>query len=614
VSVQSASLRSALRSAGLSALVAALVYAVVLTLDAPGTPFGPGELDLLLGARLMAAGVVPPIWVGAVHPDALGTWLASAALAPLLRLGVPDVVALKLLAGGHYALLVGASAGLGTRLGGRRAGAVTAAILVLGAPSLLAAHSKSLATTVEAASLEVALLWAAIEIGHRRRIALLVPLGIAVGLTVAYSLHAAIALPLALAAALTRPGPRRLLAPGVVAAVAAAVLAPLHLWRDPLGPLLPPFSIKSQGLDQLLSLLDASDAALLVARWPFALLHGTEHLPVDAWTRWLHVPLALLLGGALVVAAVQLVRRAPPPEVAPVALFGVGATAPLLIAGDLIGYPAAYRYFVPALAAGAILLAVGLARGPLPDRQALGLLVALCLPGLFALPRATSTELSRPAAAFVAGQHRVTFARHPVHTHFLMLTPFVRRAELGGWVQGYGLHLGREFGNSRRLLLAERQTVRTGPGVGVPPRLDRLWLDAQPDRWLDAVGWLGDDVRERFLVGVGLGIGEDGRVDEDEALLLQILTGADAAATWGGIGAAMGERWHWLGESQPLDLTPPPPDDAAVASFAAGFRTTAGPGAPLPETLLASDGQRRAARAPYLVLPHPFTYAPPAPR
>lgn len=607
--------REALAVAAVAGCVAAVVYGITLALDDPGTPFGPGELDLLLGARMMAAGILPPVWVGAVHPDAIGTWLASATLAPLLRAGVPDVAALKLVAGAHYALLVATTSGLTARLGGRRAGALAAGVLVLGAPSVLAAHSKYLATTVEAASLEVALLWAAIEVGRRNRLRHLVPLGLAWGLAVAYSLHAAVALPLALAAALGVGARRRVLAPTLVLAAAALVQVPFIVLRDPLGPMRPPFSIKSLGLGQLTAMLDPADLVTLAARWPFALLHGTENIPVASWTRWLHVPLALLLGASLLGALVLLARRALPEGVAPVALFGLGAGAPLLIAGDLIGYPAAYRYFVPALAAAAVLFALAATssarRAPVPA-AALALLLA---PGLLAVPRATSTELSRPAAAYVAGQHRLSLARHPVHTHFLMLTPFVGDAEIGGWVQGYGRRLGREFRRTRAALLRERETVRTRPEVGVPDRLDRLWVDAQPGRWLEAVDWIGGTVRERFLVGIGLGIGEDGVIDGDEALLIEACTPADRAAVWGGIGAAAGERWHWVRDGEPLTLAPSlaSPDGDAAGSFAAGLRFCGGEDAPAADALLPGITVM-PGRTPYLTLPHPLTYSPPAPR
>ncbi len=599
--------------------IAILVLSVALARDGASTPFGPGELDVLLAARSIAAGVIPPIWVGAVHPDAIGTWLGALNLAPLLRLGFSDVVALKSLAALHFALLVGASSGLAARRGGVLAGVLTGLVLTLGAPALVAAHSKYLATTVEIAGVEVALLWVTLELMHleRRPLWAVSLLGALLGLVLVYSLHAGVLLIL-VAGALLRARKRRrstciaLLIPSVL------VWVPFVLARDPLGPQRAALSIKTLGPGQLLGLLDPSDLMTLITRAPLALLYETEHLAPDAWQRWLHVPLAFLLATTLLVAAVFLARRTLPEAESVILLFGLGTAAPLLLAGDLLGYPAAYRYYAPVFAPAAILLSVGVARGA-PSRAtrlaAAGVVTLLVLPGFLTVPRATATELNRPMASYFAGQHRLGFAQYPLHTHFLMLTPFVRDDELPGWLQGYGVHLGREFTRQAPIAAVEYSDRRPDPGTAIPDVVDRLYQKMQPSRWLRAADWLGGDAREHLLLGVGLGIAEDGVLDPRDLELLEELPLGQRPAIWRGVGGAMGERWFWTQNATALlvEGSPEGLDQQSGGAFLGGLVTTGGTSVPpleqfLDETLrppgpvLPAPGQRFAH-------PHPFTYA-----
>ncbi|MCO4773559.1 MAG: hypothetical protein KDA24_26235 [Deltaproteobacteria bacterium] len=611
--------RPTLVSAAVLGGCAVVVLLVALGRDAAGTPFGPGELDVLLAARSMAAGVWPPIWVGSVHPDAVGTWLGAAVLAPLLRLGLSDLFALKALAAAHYGLLVAASAGLATRRAGVIAGAVCGAALTLGSPALVAAHSKYLATTVEIAGVEVLLLWACIELlrrpeAHLGAVALL---GTILGVALVYSLHVAV-LAVLVAGALLHRREHRWLRALALAVPAALAQLPFVLGRDPLGPQQAAVSIKTLGPGELIGLIGIDDAVTLVQRAPFALLSETEHIPADSWLRFLHVPLAILLAGTVFVAfGLLLRRRLAAPEVL-VTLFGVGTAAPLLVAGDLLGYPAAYRYYAPVLAPAAILLGVAVVRLPRSDSQrvaACGLVAALVLPGLITAPRATSTELSRPMAAYFAGQHRLGFARQPLHTHFLMLTPFVSDTELPGWLQGYGVHVGREYTRQAPIATIERNDSRASATAGIPDIVDRLGQKMRPERWLLAADWLEGDARDHFLVGVGLGIAEDGELDEADVSLLTAAGPQGAASVWRGIGAAMGERWYWTGSDRPLvvqgDLAPLSLD--AAGSAMAGLSATGGQDAPPLERLLdprlRPRGTVRRVGGPRLAHPHPFTYA-----
>ncbi len=598
---------------------AVAVLGLALARDGSGTPFGPGELDVLLAARSMAAGVVPPLWVGAVHPDATGTWLGALVLSPLLRLGLPDVVALKLLAGLHFALLVGCSAGMATRRAGVAAGALAGAILALGAPALVAAHSKYLATTVEVLGLQIGLLWATLELLAAKRASLVAVAAIGAGLGVAlvYSLHSAVlagVVGLALLWA-RRDRWRTALALCLPALLPLAWFAGL---RDATGPSRGPLSVKTLSPGQLLGLLDPTDLATLLTRAPFALLSDTEHIPPDAWVRLLHVPLAISLGAALLGAtALATARRLPRHDVVVLA-YGLGTAAPLLIAGDLLGYPAAYRYFLPLLPPAAVLLATavtrGLRRGP-PRTLAVSAVVAMTAPGLWTTPRSTATELSRPMASYVAGQHRLGFARAPLHTHFLMLTPFVRDDELSGWLQGYGVHLGREFTRQAPIAAQEARDQRPDPGPGAPEFVDLP--PHNPPRSTRAGGavGLGAAARRDLLLGVGLGVAEDGVLDAFDCDLVGVTAGRDRAAVWQGVGAALGERWFWTGNASPLRVRAPmaPLDASSMGALAAGLSSTGGRSAPSVAQWVDADllGPAAAPMVPQgrLAHPHPFTYA-----
>ncbi len=602
-----------------SASLAVVILVVALLRDTAGTPFGPGELDIVLTARSMAAGVWPPFWVGAVHPDAPGTWLGAVVLVPLLRLGVPDVVALKSLAVLHYALFVGASAGLAARRAGRLAGMLAGAVLTLGSPALVAAHSKYLATTVEIAGVEVAMLWAALELARSedRRLPATALLGVALGLSLVYSLHVVMLLVPVVGALVVGRTP---VVPYMGALGAAAVTAwlPFTLARDPLGPQQSALSVKTLSPSDLLSLVGVDDLGTLVRRAPHALLSETEHITADSALRALHVPLALVLAGTVATFTVLAVRRRlETPEVL-LTIFGVLTAAPLLVAGDLLGYPAAYRYYAPVLAPAAILLGIGVTRlkgGARPRFVAAGAVLILTLPGLLTTPRATATELGRPMAAFFAGQHRLGFARHPLHTQFLMLTPFVTDAELAGWLQGYGLHVGREYTRQAPIARIERDDSRPDERAGIPDIVDRVALKARPDRWLVAADWLGAAARADFLLGVGLGIAEDGRLDAGDVELVRDLGDADAASVWRGVGAALGERWHWTRNDSPLlvegDLGRL--SAAQAGSALAGLSATGGPDVPSLDSMLGErlrpDSPVRRTSGPRLAHPHPFTYA-----
>jgi hypothetical protein len=350
---------------------------------------------------------------------------------------------------------------------------------------------------------------------------------------------------------------------------------------------------------QLLTLIDVSDITTLVRKAPFALLTGEEG--VDAMDhRLLHVPLAVALALAVLGSAVATARRKSAEPIGLVALFAVGTAAPLLLGGDLLGYPAAYRYFVPVVAPACVLLGVAVARSRWPRAAgvALALLVA---PGLLSLGKVSSTEMTRPQAAFFAGQHRLAFPRDALHSHFLMLTPWVRDDELVGWAQGYGLHVGREYPHQAPTAKIEFDGSFVAPHGGVPPIVNRHWHKQRAERWLEGAAWLGPGAHRAFLIGVGLGIAEDGRLGEFELHLLE--STADSPSVARGIGAALGERVFHIGDHRRLLGEDAHSWTAAERqAMAEGYAETAG-GA----TLLFPEARRTNLR--FLAHPHPFTYA-----
>lgn len=501
-------LRGAVRIAVVAGLVAAAAL-LGLTLPQRLHPFSPGELDVVLAARSFAAGRWLPLWAGSVHPGAVGTWMEAALLSPLLKVGIPDTVALRLLGGAHLALLVGGAAGLGARLRGATTGWCAAALL-LALPLTLGAHTQTLGTTVELAGVELVLAWAALECrGSAARMGLV---GLGVGTAIAASAHALLLVPWLLLAVPWRGA-------GPALAAAAAAFAPWLLLRDPLGPKRAAIAVLDRPLTELPALVDFGDLGTLLAHAPFALQPG----------RWLWVPVAAALGLAVLFGALRGRRHE-----RSLAALAVLAAAPLLLAGDLMGYPAAYRYFLPAVAPAAVLLAVPLARAP---RRALGVTV---LAGGLALasawPGLSSQDLDRRGAAFYAGQHRMSWSQRPLHTHLLWLLPAVEPAERGAFLQGYGLELGRV-----------QRPLRQGTGPAA---------HTDPATWLAVLPSLSSAEQRGLLRGLGLGLGEDGRLDADE---LEFFAAADPAARadlWFGVFAAQGERAFALGVAEPLTAPP----------------------------------------------------------
>jgi hypothetical protein len=500
--------------------VLAFILLLVFTLPERVRPFAPGELDLLLAARSAARGVVLPLWAGAVHPEATGSWLAALALALPLKLGVPDVVALRAAGAAHLALAVGATAGITARLAGRQAGWMAAALL-LAAPGFVGAHSRYMGTTVEVAAAEAALVWGLLGLGAGRRGAAIWGLGL--GVSIAFSPHAALVALLGIWVLR-----RRLQALLVAGVAAAAAWAPFLILRDPLGPERPALAVLARGPGEVWSMLDAADVVTLLKHAPFA-LHPQPG--------GLSLPFAGAMGLAVLACIGLGVHAFRGRQTSGLVVAWAGLAAmPLMLADDLMGYPAGYRYFVNLMPPLAIVGALALPK----DRRGVATATVLLLLGLVSLPAHRSAELDRPAAAFYAGQHRISLPwRRPLHTHFSWLWPTLRPEEQAPFAQGYGLHLAREHGPMQPHLEA---LVSEGVATGRDAELAAA--GTRPSTWLGAATLVArGGARRGFQRGFGLGLGEDGRLDARELSLLK--AAPDSDAVWFGVYAAVAERAHW---------------------------------------------------------------------
>jgi len=607
-----------------AATLSLVLYWQLHLLDYSG-PFrpslAPGEFDLLLTARALAAGQYLPLWAGSVHPDAIGTYLGAIEVAVLLKLGLSDLAALKLCGIAHYAVLCGSATGLAARLGGRNAALLCAGLLVFGAPSLVGAHSYFVGTTTEVIGAQVIALWWIIELvrapGLGRSRLSVIGCGALLGTALVYSSHTAwLVLFAAIYWLLEAERPRRLSSLAwLLVAIAVAVL-PWKAAGGAPGPPAPAFTLKSIPVTAIIAGLGWDDISTLARRLPFALIGGREE---GSSLRWLHAGwMAMLLASltwTLLSRARACTRGPGRPLDGLLAIYAIGALAPMLFAGSLAGYPAAFRYSFNGVVIAAILL--GLRYGDLhrllaasSSRAAAGLLavatsVALAL-GTLSLPSSAGLELAPGQAAFFAGQHRIFLVEDDPHRHFHYLHSAVRVGEQDAWLQGYGMLLGEEF--SHRL-------KASGNDTGGPlPSQAELWL--APTRTLQAPA-----ARRSIVIGLGLGIAYDGLLDQGDLKLVQQISPEQLGDLWFGAGAALAERSYWSGSPpvlrveggwQALGSALP-----LRGAFSDGYHSLVGaPRDGLAEILPANaslEGQE-TQQAPSrlgerrLALPHPFIY------
>jgi len=627
-----------------AALLAAAALSVTLYWQLHGLSYGgairptlaPGEFDLLLTARALASGQFLPLWAGSVHPDAIGTYLAAIEVALPLRAGLSDLAALKLCGVAHFALLCGSTTGLCMRVGGRRAATVTLAFLLLGAPAMLGAHSRFLGTTTEVIGLQVVALWWLIELVRRQPSrASVFACGLLLGTALVYSSHT---LWLVLFGLLywSCEAHRATWRQGFALLLGGILLASLPWKAASSAPGLETrwLTLKSMPVASILAATGVDDLVSLARHLPFTLLDTTGAMPADTPLRWLHLAWMAALCAALAWTLVARGRATLVAQRRPVdgllAVYATVALAPMLFAGDLAGYPAAYRYAFNGVAVAAVLVglrhadlwALLAARGGRPAARLLtaatGLAVVL---GFGALPAAATLELTPPQAAFFAGHHRLFLVPGDPHRHVRLLQASVRAVETDAWLQGYGLFLGEEIGLQsaapREAGDEEQESLRPKALVGLADTL------TQPSH------------RRSFFAGVGLGLAADGRLDRTDIAVVDAVPPTQRGDLWFGLGAAVAERSYWSGSAaalevaggwQGLDGWP-----AQRAAFTRGYRSIEGARHEGPAQLLpaphgvesapaggadpaagdadpAAGGADPAAGDASLALAHPFLY------
>jgi len=576
----------------------------------------PGEFDLLLTARALASFDFLPLWAGSVHPDAIGTYLGAYEVAAFLLLGLGSTAALKVCGILHFALLSATCTGLSARMAGARAGALSLALIVCVAPTLVGYHTRFLATTSEVIGIQVLALWWLLELrwsDPQRRGAQLSSLfcGLLLGLALIYSSHSFLLLlfsPLFVVLFGCATIRERLPQLALLFTGVAAFAAPWKLLTDVPGQQPTGLTLKSVPVTTLLAELGMDDLTTLVQRLPFALSDTSmSENPI----MWLHVAwlVTLLLG--LIWSGLSLFRRERRAESHIVegllGCYGLAALIPMLFAGSLAGYPAAYRYCFNGLVIGMVLIGLQFAKQHrairLPGtRAALGaILAATVAPCALALPSSSSWEMTRDEAAFFAAQHRVLILGETPHRHFALLSPHLQDDEQRNWFQGYGMLLGEEFQHRRDLAIREGAPAGDGPSADV---------------WLKVPGLFSStDLASSFSTGLGLGLALDATLSDDDLVLIASLPDSLHADLWFGIGAALAERSYWSQTAPALSIAGAPQAlnelPNSMDALKQGYVSIHGAVTGTIESLVpfsADNSHSPGKAAAYLSLSHPFVF------
>ncbi len=619
-------LRSAIRWSLVAAILASVFLGIALysQLSASGpagtTPstLSPGEFDLLVTARAIAAFDFPPLWAGAIHPEAVGTYLGACEVAVLLLLGLSGTAALKFCGLLHFALLCGASVGLTARLGGGRAAALALVIVSFATPNLFKFHLSFLATTTEVIGIQLLALWWIIELrwsapgAWRARLNAL-GCGLLLGLALIYSSHSLLLVlfsPILLIVGGGISVRERLPQLGLMIGGIVTFVIPWHLPSGAPGLETSRFTLKSVPVTEIIANLGADDLSSLTRQLPFALSGDPE---LGGIRGALHAFWLIALLVALVWSCLPLLRRGTKKDRLVESLlgcYGLAALTPMLFAGDLAGYPAAYRYCFNGLTIGIVLLGLHYARqhrslvqkrGPLPG-AALALLVGGAVaPGLLSLPAQANWELTIEEAAFFAAQHRILILDESPHLHFTLLSPYVFGAERTNWFQGYGMLLGEEFEHRRALARTRSRERRSNRPT------TSLWLQASE---LDASGGL----MSSFSTGLGLGLALDATLSADDLVLAASLPHSAIDKLWFGIGAALGEHSFWSDSAPSLTIEGGAPALGKMATsrvgFEQGYLSIQG-SVPMQEDETAAtldDDRERWDGSAQLSLVHPFVF------
>jgi len=578
----------------------------------------PGEFDLLVTARAIAAFDFPPLWAGAIQPEAIGTYLGACEVAALLLLGIGGIAALKFCGLLHFSLLCGACVGLTARLGGGRAATLALALVSLATPNLFGFHLSFLATTTEVIGVQLIALWWLLELRWSTpdaRGAQLKALGcgLLLGLALIYSSHSLLLVlfsPILLIVGSRASVRERLSQLGLMFGGIVTFVTPWHLPSGAPGLVTSTFTLKSMPVTQIIVGLGLDDLSSLTQQLPFALSGDPE---LGGIRGALHASWLIALLVALVWSCLQLLRPEKKKERLVEALlgcYGLTALTPMLFAGDLAGYPAAYRYCFNGLTVGVILLGLHYARqhhylvgklGALPGTALALLLGGMLAPGLLSLPAQANWELTTEEAAFFAAQHRILILDESPHLHFELLSPHLSGAERTNWFQGYGMLLGEEFEHHRALA----RTRGGPPGAKLPSTA--LWLQASG---LDQ----SEGLMSSFSTGLGLGLALDATLSADDLELAASLPNSAIDKLWFGIGAALGEQSYWSDSAPSLTIEGGAQALARMTTSRVGFEQgyLSIPGSvPMQEdeiTARLDDDRERWDGSAQLSLVHPFIF------
>ncbi len=504
-----------------TAAAGSAVFAVVVAWQiAVRSPLSMDELHTALLARAVADGDPLSFYVGSVSRYEGGSWLIAFPVAALTWAGVWATAATSWTAAAiSIATVYLASLWLAREVR-PAAGLGVGPVVAFAAPELVHYSYRAWGSLSEALLFlpVLALAWSAwIDRGRRLRTAPLLGglLGCAVVFCYLHMLTALVFVAIqGMEAARERRWRRRAAETAIVGAAALLVFA---TWLT----LAVPFVEEALGVRDGHS-LPSVGARMLLVRLDLVLWH----LP-HAWMGAVpdvttpRIVAGAAMGALTVAAAVAVWRRGG--RARWVVVFLVASIPAVSVGLSLAPVPMAIRYYLPLLAASAVVIAAW-------DLRAVGLAMAIGL--TFWLPRGLEMPAHWPWRSYAElganALHRYAPDPHVKFRAFRRTAPTELRPYLAF---GYGLDTGVRFGPSWSGL----QTVPFSP----PERDGHFYLH-DAGAWIDAWEPGGDEPdRASFFRGVGAGLALDGLVDEAEAELLAVASARDRSRILEGIGARL---------------------------------------------------------------------------
>lgn len=482
------------------------------------------ELHTALLGRLWAEGEPLSFYVGSVSRYEGGSWLIAWPVSWLMQLGAWGTAATSWTAGAISLVTVFAASLWLAREERPLAGLAVGPLAALAAPELVHYAYRAWGSLCEAlVFLPLLALACGFWIDRGRRLVAAPLLGLLLGAAILFSyLHmlTALAFLAVLAEEARRTGAWRRTA-GEATVVGVTALLVFGIWVFSTVPI-PAEALQVRGGRGLAS----AWIDLLLVRVDLVAIH----LP-RAWIGELlpHTPLRLAAGVGLsllaVAAAVVAWRRGG--RIRWVVLFALVCVPGMSLGHSLAGPPQVYRYYLPLLAAGIVLVAAW-------DMRAVVAAVVLGL--ALQLPAGPQSPYQAPDRSYLelgaSALHRFAPDPHVKFKAFFGVTAPRLRSYLAF---GYGLDSGVRFGASWGGM--REGASRTGGVVDVA-RDPHLYLFEERS-WIGFWDELGDPAGERrFFEGLGVGLLSDGVLDLDEVALLSaaepdertwILEGAGAA-------------------------------------------------------------------------------------